>query len=69
MEQCNVRGWFRSRGGLAVHNCRPDQANFARGRKTAAKQKEGRKACVCVCPPFFSVAAGALNVKCGHVGK
>ena len=25
--------------------------------------------CVCVCPPVFSVAARALSVKRGHVGK
>ena len=32
---------------------------------------ESRSVCVCVCvfPPFFSVAAGALNIKRGHVGK
>ena len=37
--------------------------------RVAVKRQEGRKACVCACPPFFSVAAGALNVRRGHVSK
>ena len=51
-------------GGLEIsHHCRTLACASARGIVLSLF------VCVCVCPPVFSVAARALSVKRGHVGR